>query len=352
MTLYLDDARAGIPWLYDPASPALRALAREERDESSPCDGRALAADAQALAELVRGRHFGVATGRVASPDDVLTGWDPSRARTWGEAVTGLQSDLRAALRDEHLRLLGAPDRPRAEGSAVEESVVDSVLVLRIRRLMGDPADERALAAWVAASDRHFAHDRIVVDLRSNPGGNDGHTYRWIERRMRAVPGFVRSAGWHVRGTPLGNWNAAAWFEARDGIDAVPPALLAARHEPRPGDVIELEAESYDLPAGELGWEGRMLVLTDRLSRSSGESSAWLLRQALGARIAGAPSTGMIEYGNIVSYAVERSGLVIQLPTKSNDFGFPVESVGFPVDVELDPATPVEVVARDFDAFV
>ena len=60
---------------------------------------------------------------------------------------------------------------------------------------------------------------------------------------------------------------------------------------------------------------------------------------------------GMIEFGNIAPYALP-SGLVIDLPTKSNDYGFPVESVGFPVDVELDPATPVEEVARAFDAFV
>jgi hypothetical protein len=60
----------------------------------------------------------------------------------------------------------------------------------------------------------------------------------------------------------------------------------------------------------------------------------------------------MIEYGNIVNYALPRSGIVVSLPTKSNDYGFRVEGVGFPVDVPLDPATPVEDVARQFDTFV
>jgi hypothetical protein len=60
----------------------------------------------------------------------------------------------------------------------------------------------------------------------------------------------------------------------------------------------------------------------------------------------------MIEYGNIVQYVLPRSRLVVSLPTKSNDYGFPVERVGFPVDLPLDPATPVEDVARRFDAFV
>ena len=42
----------------------------------------------------------------------------------------------------------------------------------------------------------------------------------------------------------------------------------------------------------------------------------------------------------------------VSLPTKSNDFGFPAGSVGFPVDVPRDPTTPVEDVARDFGSFV
>jgi hypothetical protein len=46
------------------------------------------------------------------------------------------------------------------------------------------------------------------------------------------------------------------------------------------------------------------------------------------------------------------SGLAISLATKHNDYGFPIEHVGFPVDAPLDPATPVEDVVRQFDTFV
>jgi hypothetical protein len=355
VSVYLDASVCGIEWLLDPESAELGELARacEERTPATPCDGRALAGDADLLRMLIRERHFGAATGRVAAPDDVLDAWERgvASARTWGEATTELQADLRAALGDKHVRLRGGRRAERAAEPAVEEHEVDGVLVLLVRRLMGGVEDERLLAAWVAAAERHFAHERIVVDLRSNPGGNDGHTYRWAERRLRAVDRFCKSDTWVVRGSPLGNWNAAAWREARDGRAAVPPALLAGRHAPRPDDVVDLEEESYDLPAGDRAWSGRMLVVTDRASRSSGESSAWLLRQGLGARIAGEPSSGMIEFGNIVPYALP-SGLVVELPTKSNDFGFPVESVGFPVDVELAVATPVDEIARGFDAFV
>jgi hypothetical protein len=338
-----------LPWLFDPESAELVTLARDAdaRTPATPCDPDALEADAALFTRLLRERHFGVATGRVALPDAPLP-----RAATWGE-LGALRDELRAGLVDEHVRIFGAP-RPSVanDGPAVERDVVAGVLVLRVRRLVGTPDDERLLAAWAANADEDFAHSRIIVDLRGNSGGNDGHTHTWVSRRLRRVDAYCTSAGWCVRGKPLGYWNAVAWRVALYGPEGASPSLLAERHDPQPGDELELDVETYDLPAGDLPWSGRMLVLVDRRSRSSGESSAWLLRRGLGARLLGEPTFGMIEYGNIVQYALPRSGLVISLPTKSNDFGFSVESVGFPVDVPLDPTTPVEDVARDFDSFV
>ena len=346
MSIYLEGT---LPWLFDPDSPELGELAREAdaRTSSTRCDPDALEADTALFGELLRDRHFGVATGRVPLPEVTLP-----RAETWGE-LGALRDELRAALVDEHVRVFGAP-RPGMpnEGPAVERSVVAGVLVLRIRRLIGTPDDEQLLAAWAASGDEDFAHDRIVVDLRGNSGGNDGHTHHWVERRLRPVEGYCTSATWSVRGRPLGFWNATAWRQALHGPDGVPPGFLAQRHDPRPDDVLAVDEETFDLPAGDLPWAGRMLVLVDRRTRSSGESSAWLLRQGLGARLLGEPTFGMIEYVNIVQYALPRSRLVVSLPTKSNDLGFPVESVGFPVDAPLDAELSAEDVAREFDAFV
>jgi hypothetical protein len=357
VSFYLTPERSGIRWLLDPESPELGELAREvlTRAPASPCDPDALHADADALRTLIGERHFGVATGRVTLPTAALDAWqrtlDDSPA-TWGDAVTELQASLRAELRDQHVLLPGAPPQAPAVGPTIEERVVDGVLVLHVRRLYGDKEVEEALVEWVGAADRHFAHDRIVVDLRGNGGGNDGHTWNWAGRRFRAVPGYGSDATWVVRGKQLGSWNTIAWREARDGPASLAPIHRAARHDPRPDDRIELEEEHFDLPAGDLEWRGQMLVLTDRDTRSSGESSAWLLKRGLGARLLGAPTTGMIEYGNVAVYAFERSGLVIHLPTKHNDFGFPVESVGFPVDAPLAAGTSADDVAREFDSFV
>ncbi|HEY3549908.1 MAG TPA: hypothetical protein VGK69_02490 [Gaiellaceae bacterium] len=104
----------------------------------------------------------------------------------------------------------------------------------------------------------------------------------------------------------------------------------------------------WPLEAGDQPWDGRMLVLVDGRTRSFGESSA----QGLGARLLGSPTTGMIEYGNIVPYVLPDCGLVISLPTKHNDYGRPVESVGFPVDVTLDDDVPAAAVASEFESFV
>jgi hypothetical protein len=290
----------------------------------------------------------------------VLATWTRRLARnprTWGAAVAELQFDLREALRDEHVRLFGAPrwrdgrGEEEEPGPAVEETLVAGVLVLRVRRLLGDPEDETQLARWHADADRHFSFDRIVLDLRGNPGGNDGHTYEWARRRFRPVPRHVRESLWEVRGRPLGNWNLFAWRAVRDAT-AVPPHLVAGKHDPLPEDRIELRHTEYPLEAGDRPWHGEMLVLVDRRTRSSGESSAWMLRDGLGARLVGSPTTGMIEYGNIVPYVLPDSGRVIQLPTKRNDYGFPVESVGFPVDVPLADDVPAAEVAAAFDSFL
>jgi hypothetical protein len=319
-----------VKWLLDPAWGDLIREA-DARTPDTRCGD--LSVDDELFTELLRERHFGVANGLVELPPVELPA-----AKTWGE-LGELQEFLRESLCDNHVRFYGAPpDPPGEEGPAVERREIDGVLVIRLRRLYGTPEDHRVLAEWSADADADFAHDRIVVDLRHNIGGNDGFVYDWMERRLRAVEGFASDTSWDS----LATWNRAVWRNA----------LYGENLPERPDGKLELVQETYDLPPGDRPWNGRMLVLVDRASRSSGESSAWLLREGLGARILGEPTFGMIEYGNVVPYLLPRSGLAISLATKRNDYGFSIERVGFPVDQPLDPATPVEDVARQFDSFV
>lgn len=334
VTMYLDGP---VPWLFDPRSAELAALAcdAEARTAGMPCGD--LQGDSALLDELVRERHFGVATGIVDAPAIELPA-----VRTWGD-LAEVQRELRAALCDNHFRFYGTRTEPWiTDGPAVECREVAGVHVICMHRLFGSPEDQRALSEWAAGAERDFEHDRIIVDLRGNRGGNDGYTWEWAERRLRAVERFASDSTWTIGGRLLGLWNRGVWQRALHGTPVDEP----------PAGELEIVDEVYDLPEGDRPWDGRMLVLVDRLTRSSGESSAWLLRAGLGARLLGEPTFGMIEYGNVVPYVLPGSGLAVSLPTKRNDYGFPVERAGFPVDEALDPETPVEDIARRFDSFV
>jgi hypothetical protein len=356
--LYLDPAGSGIEWLLDPDNPAvlqgLRAAAA--RRPADACDPLTLADDIPGLVSLVRQRHFGLATGSatVDGLDTWARQWEhrlrTGRPKSWGAALGTDLLTLRHMLGDAHTAAVQHEDPaivdavdPRAkepvlveeDGPAYEESVVDGVLCVRVRRMYGTQADERDLTAWQEAHERHFTHDRILVDLRGNGGGNDGYLYEWAEphnpREVEAVP---PDRTWTVGGRPLSGWNAIVQILALRG--EVPPAYEQYRIEPRPDAQLTVTEDTGVLAAGERPWHGRMAVLTDRRTRSSGESSAWALRQMFGARLAGTPTGGCISYGNVVPYLLPRSGMRVSLPTKQNMFRG-VEFVGIPVDVPLDP---------------
>jgi hypothetical protein len=362
---FLSRATSGVGWLLDPESSRLAEIvaAARIRVPASPVDAEALVGDLHVLADLIEQRHFGVATGRVAAdrPRRLIEQWrqrvEHDRPGSWGAAIGDAERTLSLALADNHFRISGAEGwqprkaecaRPDA-GPAVEIGTEAGVLVIRVRRLMGDPADERLLAGWVEEAEQHFAHDRILVDLRGNPGGNDGHTWGWAEPYFsQAAPAWCRDQGWLVNGRGAGHWNPSVWWGLERGRDAVPPSLVRARHQPEPDDRLSLsDLDLTDLVPGRTPWRGRMMVVCDATTGSSGESSAWLLRRGFHAVMVGAPTKGGIEYGNIVRYPLADSGLVVTLPTKHNDFGRRVEHAGFPVDHPCDVDDPIpELVAR------
>lgn len=378
-SLYLGPDRSGVRWLLDPAAPGLAGLSRavQARREDTRCDPEAVAADLGLLTGLVRERHFGIAAGLtdeaaaaeaerliVAARDRVLS----ARPQTWGEAVGDLNDQLRTCLHDRHLQIHGARrsrircDEPAAavnQGApAVEVEDLHGVLCVTIRRFMGSPDDDARLRAWARDGASHFSYARIVVDLRGNPGGSDAYLLEWI-RTVRAEPSTPGTSGWFVGQAPLVVWNTVALIEACDGVDAVPGWLRAMRHAPAPDDVLQIrddvELSGAAVPgeppplAGVRAWQGKMIVLVDAYTASSGETAAWMLQHDLGALLLGGRTAGMMENGDITPYLLPGSGLGIKLATAHNDFGMPVELVGLPVHAELDPSTPVSTVARTFD---
>ena len=364
-SLYLGPDKSGVSWLFDPDSPRLGDLGRQAdaRTPDSPCDFRAVAADLDALPGLVADRHFGIATGVVtpaaAGAARELIERAAARVRaeqpaTWGDALGELVGDLRRTVVDNHLLMAGTRQGrpPSAVGPAVETVEEHGVLCVVVRRFVGGPEDQRLLREWADRGAEDLQAERVLVDLRANAGGNDSFAYEWMEPAVTVgTTSPVSDEGWYVGETPLGVWNQATLMAAAIGEDQVPPWYLANRHKPGPGDVLRVVADPENEPFGRRPdrWPGRMLVLVDRFTRSSGESAAWALRHALGARMIGTRTAGMIEFGNMVPYLLPESGLHIALPTKHNNFGIPVERVGMPVDLEIDTSRPLSEIAADFD---
>jgi len=371
-SIYLPPERSGVRWLLDPESAELARLARDAqvRTADSPCDPDAIAADLAVLPELLAERHFGAATGLIApeamaEADRLIQAARERVLRSqpgcWGDAIGDLNDALRLTLRDRHLRLQGSGDSAIRAGEpaapvderapAIEVCTEAGVLCVLLRRLWGGADDDRLLWDWARDSLQHFEQDRIVVDLRGNGGGNDAITLEWISPVLppgATVPGTA--TGWFIKDTPLGIWNSVAMIEASQGVAAVPSWHRDHLRQPMPADELAVRTEDdYPLEPGPRLWTGRMLVLVDRNTFSSGESSAWMLQHALGARLVGGRTGGALEYGNIVPYLLPVSGLQVMLPTKHNDFGQPVEIVGLPVHAELDPRTPLTQVAAQFD---
>jgi hypothetical protein len=375
VALYLDPAKAGTAWLLDPTRPEVSAALGQagHRQPSDPCDPAALAADLDDLLVLLRERHFGLATGVIpqAAWSEVdawvrqwrqrLTSEVPS---AWGEALGVDMHRLRWLLRDRHLSApgedpavvrqvnprAGEPVHEDSAGPSVEWFDVAGVLCVRLRTLDDSGGNEALLARWRDAHAEHFAHDRIIVDVRGNGGGNDMYVYRWLADHVPAPTTVVSSRTWKFGGEPLLLWNAVAAWEAAQGADAVPEWIRETLPTPGPDTTLTEEDDAVTLSAGDSPWHGRMLVLTDPGTGSSGESSAWALRQALGARLAGGRSVGCVRFGNITPYLLPRSGMLVRLGSKWNDHD-DVELVGLPVDVLLPVDTPLAAVAADFDSY-
>lgn len=370
---YLSADEVGVEWLLAPDRPhVLEGLRRAHRRKpTDPCDARALAADLPLLARLLRERHVGVADGVIPSDgvdgllDDFARRLIDTEPTTWGDALGTSIHRLRWLLRDNHLRARGEDKRmvadadPRAGeprwadepdgGPVVSQRTVAGVCCVRVRSFSDDADGERALNAWVADRERHFDHDRIILDLRGNRGGNDMFTYRWAIDYLNTSGRLPVRWSWEIEGRPLILWNAVVNQEAIGGTDSVAEWIRAARPTPGPSTTLRLVEKIYPYDRGSQPWAGRMLVLVDPGTKSSGEGSALLLRDALGARVAGGRSGGCIQFGNVVPYLLPRSGLVIQVGSQYAPDHAQYEMDGISPDVPLDPRTPLDEVAARFD---
>lgn len=369
--LYLNPSRAGVAWLLDPESDAVSKLAHSAvaRTGADRCDPIALLRDLDDLEVLVNQRHFGIATGELSSDlvTDVFAAWRrrlrAERPATWGEALGVSVHELRWALRDNHLRAAGEDDalldtvdprrdEPRSArdpGPVVEEAEVDGVLCIRIRQCGGrSKSSEDLMLAWQRAHERHFSHDRIVVDLRANPGGADTFIIEWIRAHVATEVVWPPWREWRIDGQILNRWNVSVVAEAGLAGEALAAEYDRATYRLNPSSRLEVVDDPFSIPAASTPWRGKMLVITDRGSESSAEGGAWMLRVGLGAYVIGGRSAGTVSFGNMAPYLLPRSGLMVNLPTASAS-RHDESMVGLPIDLAIDVQTPLPQVASNFE---
>jgi Peptidase family S41 len=209
-----------------------------------------------------------------------------------------------------------------------------AVIVLRSFRV----ADQRIrpqLERFATDYDAHACHEELVFDLRGNGGGAMWPIRRWLAR--------ARPDGWRSYRTteilhPIAQskaWNRTVEWQVRNGtIDT--PAAAAERDRlaatwPELARAPRLAEHDGWHPGDETGgppYAGRVRVLVDERTGSSGELAAFELQRALAATLVGPRTAGAAEYGEVVRYVLPATGLVVAIPTKRMDLGYPVEGVG------------------------
>ncbi|RKH42209.1 S41 family peptidase [Corallococcus llansteffanensis] len=268
---------------------------------------------------------------------------DGSRTQRLTVSVRG-EGDTRAlTCGATSLTLTVRPKRPPqpAPSDVYSYEPKGDVGIITLRRFSGPPEAEARLRQFVADAPKHRKHKLLVFDFRGNGGGNDGYVYEWLDTMVRG-PWFSSGEVWmHGAFYPCFDWNTRVLRQALDGrLDT--PEALAERQAlgmkwPVPPEPSRPVFDSGRVEGhAKTPYTGRIVVLVDRGSASSGESAAYALHRATGAPMVGERTGGFLTYGNAPSFVLPRTGLTWVVPTKRNYFAEPVEGVGHAVQVYLD----------------
>ena len=230
----------------------------------------------------------------------------------------------------------------------------DGVGILALRTFTGGAAVAAQLRRFVEDHPLHVQQPVLVFDLRGNGGGSLEYVQHWLARAL----------GGTLRRQPLldlapclcGNWNRLLAAQVRAAtVDAVEArkerASLRAQCAPTPPVArIQWRTPVSRAPAGPR-YAGRVFVLIDRDTGSSGELAAWELTRNLNAILLGERSAGCMQYGQACRFVLPDTGLVVQLPTRRFFYDAPVEAVGLPVDAYLeDPLQDTETIVGHLEA--
>lgn len=269
---------------------------------------------------------------------------DGSRGQRLTVSAVGAGETLTLRCGEKALELkprLALPRPPDPGGDVYTYQPLGDVGIITLRNFKGPPEAMAELRQFVADYPRHRRHKLLVFDLRGNTGGNDGFVYEWLDQAVRGP--WFGSGEISVKGafSPCFLWNLLVRRQLKDGrIDQ--PEAVAERQALRTKWPAPPEPSRHVFDSGKVEghakapFTGRILVLVDRNSISSGESGAYALHRATGALLVGERTGGFLQYGNAPSFVLPRTGIPWVVSTKRNYFDSSVEGVGHEVSVYLD----------------
>ena len=210
---------------------------------------------------------------------------------------------------------------PEAEDDGAAGGNGRPPMVLNVRTMV-----ESSLAGMPETADSLRHEPVLVLDLRANGGGGDRSAQRWCQRLTRQ---------------PF-TWNASvAVFPDADD------ELRASFSSP---GVTWRPIAGADTPEAPEPYPGRLLVLFDKGTASSGETFVQLAGQVPGAILIGENSAGCTDYGNVETHApLSHSRIAFHFGRSRFvvDWIRPIEEgVGFFPDFWLDEADPRGLLSR------
>lgn len=274
----------------------------------------------------------------VVGLDDARSQRVTVSAQGAGESLT-----LRCGTSTLELKRRPVPVRPPDPGADVYTyQPLGDVGLITLRNFKGPPEAQAQLRQFVADYSKHRRHKLLVFDFRGNSGGDDGPMYAWLDQAVRGTwfaPGEVRVQGAF---SPCFHWNLLVRRQLRDGRLDTPEGraeqqALRAKWPAPPVPSRPVFDSGRVEGHAKAPFTGRIAILVDRNSVSSGESAAEALHRATGAPRVGERTGGFVTYGNAPGFVLPRTGLAWVVPTKRNYFEAPVEGVGHEVDVYLAP---------------
>lgn len=204
------------------------------------------------------------------------------------------------------------------------EERIGGIPVLRARSFSDYYADE--LEQFLQAAHKYKGEPYLIIDIRGNPGGNDGWPKRWIARFTGRGPSLKHILTELIgKTTMMGRANLFEQMLATYPEKDAPWIQNEISHYRARADAIEEQSmvphwsppifpETRLIPN-----ETTLIVVADRNVGSAGEGLlSYLFRQVENVVLVGENSSGAVTFGQVSSHQLPHSKLRVSLPIKLN----------------------------------